>query len=559
MKRFILFLLLSVLATASGHAQMASSSSLRNAAKTASSGGRKFHKIHEQSRRASEAAKAAAAAAAAAKFNRIQTPSVSGDHIFFTDDKKRKIRDKSDRENPLTSHHTLVRPIPKVKSYMEMEDDRITAKYDSLKSIVTSGVELRWPYNLFRLADYAMRHDDEPFAITCLEHVKIDSLSPEYLEYLSRRYNWLKKYIPEISRAVTISAYCKMLEAKLQGSDRTSARLQNGDTLLIVTSQFNPSLNPLVVLSCFYDPSKEVVRYKEAADSIIATYDQWSDAFKDAFAYDFMATLLDNGEHCAAIDYFVNKPLKEFPVRQANFALDIATCAIATENDSLFSTYLHQALVLDTVAAEEYWSQLYNTKWDQYLDDPSQLNLADWLIESCPEPANNSFFLSLDMLKHMDDSDEASWIWSDISSYTPKQSTYRKAILYILDKGMAEDNGRSTADIAQWCRYIKAEMLLPDSATLDQGKAMLEALTESDDLDLRCKSIIGLAYISAHGLDMPKNGLKILKENIKLLDEPAVNSEIRNMWYDYMIALATRLGKTKDANKYLKLKDSTEN
>ena len=102
-------------------------------------------------------------------------------------------------------------------------------------------------------------------------------------------------------------------------------------------------------------------------------------------------------------------------------------------------------------------------------------------------------------------------------------------------------------------------MLQADPSTLDEGKRMLEAQVESDNIELRCMAIIGLAYIDAHGLDKPKEGLKILKKNLKLLDDPAVNSDIRNMWDDYMVTLATRLGKTKDADKYLKLKETTEN
>ena len=101
-------------------------------------------------------------------------------------------------------------------------------------------------------------------------------------------------------------------------------------------------------------------------------------------------------------------------------------------------------------------------------------------------------------------------------------------------------------------------MLLPDPTMLEEGKTLLDAQTESDNIELRCKAIIGLAYIASHGLDKPKEGLKILKKHIKLLDDPAVNSEIRELWYDYMAALSTRLGKTKDANKYLKLKETTK-
>ena len=120
------------------------------------------------------------------------------------------------------------------------------------------------------------------------------------------------------------------------------------------------------------------------------------------------------------------------------------------------------------------------------------------------------------------------------------------------------DEGLSRPDAEEWCRYVKAGMLLPDPTTLEEGKAMLNVLAESDNIELRCKAIISISFIAAHGLDKPKEGLKILKKHIKLLDDPAVNSEIRELWYDYMAAFSTRLGKTKDANKYLKLKEATK-
>ena len=439
-----------------------------------------------------------------------------------------------------------------------MAEERLAAEYESIKERVNSGTYVPIPFSYFQLADYALRHDDEPFAITCLEQVRVDRLAPELLELVGRLYVALHPFMPEISRAVVVSAYSKMVDAKLRGVDCDSTRMQQGDTLLMVTRQFNHSLNPLVTLSCIYDPSTEVERYKTAADSVIATYDQWSPEFQDTFSRHFLMTLIVSGETAAALDYFGRAPLKEFPERNVDFAIDLADCAIAERDATLFSVYLQQAVALDSVAAEEYWAELYKGNWENYLADPSQLELADWLVEMSPEPANNALLLSLDLLEQTSDPDEIPWEWNDTTTYTPEETTCRAAILHIIDKGLAVDEGLSRPDAVEWCRYVKAEMLLPDPTTLEEGKAMLDAQTESDNIELRCKAIIGLAYIAAHGLDKPKDGLKILKKNIKLLDEPAVNNEIHELWYDYMAALATRLGKTKDANKYLKLKEATK-
>ena len=272
----------------------------------------------------------------------------------------------------------------------------------------------------------------------------------------------------------------------------------------------------------------------------------------------FLMTLIGNGEGATALDYFGKAPLKEFPDANVDFSLDLADCAIAEQNATLFSAYLQQAVALDSVAAEEYWAELYDANWKAYLADPSQLELADWLIEMSPEPANNALLLSLDLLEQTNNPDEISWEWNDITTYTTEETTCRAAILHIIDKGLAVDEGLSRPDAEEWCQYLKAGMLLPDPTTLEEGKTLFDAQTESDNIELRCKAIIGLAYIASHGLDKPKEGLKILKKHIKLLDDPAVNSEIRELWYDYMAALSTRLGKTKDANKYLKLKETTK-
>lgn len=547
--------LLVILAVASGHAQGLSSGTkaLRIAPKTASSAsGKMVHKLEQQSRRAD---RAAAAAAAAGRLNARPSgiPIVPVPNLD-PDNQDRKKTDKNIYIRPVPKF----KPFPKIKTVSEMVDDLIAVRYDSIKCQIENGVYIPIPYGYFQIADYAMRHDDEQFAITCLERVRIDRLTPKILEWVGRRLVALHPFMPEITRAVVVSAYTKMIDAKLRGVDCDSTRMQQGDTLLMVTRQFNPSLNPLVTLSCIYDPSTEVERYKVAIDSVIATYDMWSPEFKDTFARHFLITLLGAGETAVALDYFGRMPLKEFPEKNVDFAIDLADCAIAERDATLFSAYLQQAVALDSVAAEEYWAELYKGNWEKYLADPSQLELADWLIETSPEPANTALLLSLDLLEQTSNPDEISWEWNDITNYTTKETTCRAAILHIIDKGLAVDDSLSRPDAVEWCRYVKAGMVLPDPVTLDEGKAMLNVLAESDNIELRCKAIISRSFIAAHGLDNPKEGLKILKKNIKLLDNPAVNNEIRELWYDYMAALATRLGKTKDADKYLKLKETTK-
>lgn len=557
MRRLLLLLFFGLLAVTGGQAQVLNNGvkTLRSVSNTASSGGKIMRNIQHQSRRTEQAARGYAAAnRVKLKPSGIRIVSVSN---LDNDDQKRKNRGGSHVRH-ITSKFIHVKPLPKIKTLSEYEDERIAAKYDSIKVLVSKGIYVGWPYNLFKIADYAMRHDDEQFAIDCIEQVHVDRMTPKYLEIICRRYPALHVFMPEISRTVAVSAYCKMLDAKLKGIDCDSVRMQNGDTLLIVTDQFNPSLNPLVVLSCFYDPSKEVMRYKEAADSVIATYDQWSDAFKDTFARDFMATLFDNDEALAALDYFGKAPLNEFPCNQADFALDMATCAVAIQNDSLFTHYYGRAFKLDSVAAGNYWTQLYNGVEERYAANPSQTELADWLIENHNTPADYALYLSGLLIEQYWPDTEFSWEWEMIADDTPERSTIRKAILHILNKGESVDEGCGNSNSAPYISYLKAEMLMANPLMVPVALSLLDNVASTSNPDLRCRAILGQAYIAGHGLDHPKEALKILKKNIKQLDDTSVTAEVREMWYDYMAALYTNLGKTKDAEKYRKLKKTNE-
>lgn len=558
MKRSFLFLLFGVLTLVSGQAQVMRggvqafrSASSRSVGSTMSASDKMIRNLQQQSRKAERAAREAAAA------GRIKTkpsgfPAVVPN--LDTDDRDSKNSLRYDHKiRPVIPRLTKLEPF-KIKTLNEMLDKLIAREYERAKPLVAQGRFDRDPESLFRYADYAKRHGDDAFAIECIEHISTRQLSPALLKRLSVCYPSLSEYMPEISRSVAIYAYSMMVDAKLRGEDCDSLRMQAGDTLLMVTGQYNPSLNPLVVLSCVYDPSKEVERYKEVADSVTVTYDQWSNGFKDTFARDFVLTLMGNGEYATVLDYFGREPLKQFPDSQACFALDMASSAMATQNEPLFNSYLQQAFALDSVATNDYWEKLYDGYWANFIDDPSQTELADWLLEISPMPANDALIMSRDLMERYWPETEYSWKWAELSDLTPDQNVARQATLHILDKGAAMDEGRSDPNIAPYSSYIKVAMLIYDPTMIADARALLDSLTVTDDPYLHCHVIVSEAYMAAHGLDKPKEALKILKKNIKLLDDPAVTADVRDMWYDYMAALCTSLGKTKDAEKYRKLK-----
>lgn len=557
MKRSLIIVLLAALALASGQAQTARSvrAVVASERKAASAGQQIARRIEAQSRQTQQSVREAARRI---KLKPSGVPSVIIPDLDTDDDKRTACLTPASKVKPITPHIPKLKPLPSPKSFKEIMDEVIAKEYDTFKSFVMKGLYDDNPKKLFLFADYAKRHNDEIFAVTCLERIRSEQVTPKLLENVMRSYPSLSEYMPEISRSVAICAYSMMLEAKLKGADCDSARMQSGDTLLLVTGQCNPSLNPLVVLSCFYDPSRLVERYKEAADSVTATYDQYSDAFKDTFARDFALTLMDNGEYDTALDYFGREPLKQFPDTGADYALDMASCALSTHNDSLFASYIERAHVLDSVAVNDYCARLYDWAWEYIIADPSQTGLADWLLENTPTPANNALILSGDIIERYWPESEQTWEWLERSRYSPEQETAQRTVFYIMDKGITLDEGRSEPIAALYISFIKAEMMMSDPTTVAETKSILDNLTASDHPDLRCRAMLGQAYLAAHGLDNPKEALKILKKNIKQLDNPDLTADTRALWYEYMAVLYTSLGKTKDAEKYLNMKEITK-
>lgn len=547
MKRFLIIFLLLALAVSGSQAQL-----VRGAGRAVRAGRNAASTSRNLMRNLEQAARVASAA------NRVKLKP-SGILIVpipnvDDDDQKRKNQGGNTRVSPIKSKLFNLPPLPKIKTLSEYRDERIAAMYDSIKTLVNKGAYLGWPYDLFKFADYAIRHDDEQFAIACLEQVNTDMVTPKYLELISRRYSSLTPFMPEISRDVAITAYYKMVKAKLLNADCNSARMQSGDILLTVTNQFNPSLNPLVVLSCFYDPAKEVERYKEAADSVIATYDRWSNAFKDTFARDFVGTLINKGEYATVLSYFGRTPFKQFPDTDVDFTIDMLSCALATHNDSLATTYLAQAVELNPTVADEYWVNYFNEVCDTFIADPTQIELADWILENSSSVPHNALTLACELIERYWSVDDTTWCWVDISDDSPEQTAARSATLHILDKGIANNDCMYGSEIHCKLLYIKTVMIVADTQKAAEVDDILKELKACDIADIRCLAFFQQAYIAGHGLDHPKDALKILKKHIKRLDDPSISDYVRESWYDYMATLYTNLGKTKDAEKYRKQK-----
>lgn len=85
---------------------------------------------------------------------------------------------------------------------------------------------------------------------------------------------------------------------------------------------------------------------------------------------------------------------------------------------------------------------------------------------------------------------------------------------------------------------------------------LLEADKSSGLNDLRAQTILLQAFITAHGLDNPKAGIKLLEKKSSKFDAPDVDKTNRFLLYDYLTELFTA---TKNNKKAAKAKEKRDN
>lgn len=454
--------------------------------------------------------------------------------------------------------------LPKFKSSLESINKRMAETYPAAKELIAQGLFDKYPMMLFVWANYAKLQGDDDVAVEFMGHIDPMALTPAILYKFSNAFPAIQEYGPELVRSLNMIAYTQMAKAKYAGTDCDSARMQAGDTLMIVTDKYRPYLTPLAELSCFYDPSKEIGRYKVAADSLLTNYSRLTQQFKDVFFSDFLSTLYNADEYKTAIEYFERAPLKSYPDSLADFTLRLASCAIGLNDSERFDRYVKQALTIDSVAAQDYWEGIYSSQLDYFIANPTQTEVADWLLENTDYPADAALDAAIAVMSHyFPDDQEDNWEWPDSTTYTTAQLTARDGIIYILDRICTLDI--SNADLATLANidYLKASLICTlDHRTaeavdiLDRSSRELTKNPATETDNTRCLITIMQAYIAGHGLDKPKKAMKILQKNITQLDLQGVSNDTRSSWYHYMALLSKRSGKTNDYEKYIRLKEN---
>lgn len=456
----------------------------------------------------------------------------------------KRFKAKVQRKNPSLNSTITGIVLPDYTSWMD----------EYIMKRVMSGMIDSLPEQLIKQADIAMKDGDSVLVERCLERA-LQNLSPAQLTAIPSTYPSLEEYMPALIQTMVTRDYINMLDGKQQEESADTSAIKEGELMLLLSDKYLPALRPLTAIS--YVPAyRDAAHYRCAADSLMSNDMGWTPCFEQRFYGDMLATLYDAGEYEEALRCFGNEPAKLYADSIVDFQLKLCSCAVFSHDNDRYNYYFKKASENDTATTQAYFDMLYQHCMNRFLENPTQKELGDWLIDNTITPLSSAYLISRSLLKRYLHTGE-SWSWDERFPINQTQQEIRNASLGLLDKANAVDNGRATAGdsiSAEYLRFIMtASDVQPHNAVIEYLESLDRrmAANPSDNINnLRCQVAIAMAFYSGHGIDSPKKGLKILKKNIQLLEAPGVSHYTKSAYYGYMEALFTALGKKKEAAEY---------
>ena len=365
--------------------------------------------------------------------------------------------------------------------------------------------------------------------------------------------------MPALIQEILALDYLKMLSRKKNGEATDSTQQRGNGIMLLLSNKYIPALKPLAEISYLPDSVEDIVRYKWAADSIMVEEMGWAPLFEINFYDDMLTTLINGEEYETLLQYFGREPAKQYADSIIDFQLALSSCALFANDYDKFAYYYNRIAETDSTIAKNYFREIYQQYQQQFLEHPTQKEVGDWLMENSDEPVATALSLLGHLLeRYWPDTD--SWEWGKNITLTRTQRDIRSAIFSLLDKARELDNGRaSITDLlsADFMRFTLTVADNPDTEkALDELRHLIQRMNDDSSEeanDLRCVATVFLAFYTGHGLDSPKKALKILEENLKLLDAPGISQNSKSLYYSYLADLYTALNKKKKAEKYRSL------
>ena len=430
-------------------------------------------------------------------------------------------------------------------------EKRLQQDYLDFKEKFAAGECDTVPFSLLLWSCYADRKGDSELSRQAYEKSKSEHLTVhDVLMYCS-----LGRDIPErrseLIRYVVEQDYVFGEEGLSQFTpDSIGKRYRK--QLIELSERYTPGMVPLIDIVYRSDDSDKVNLFHTAADSILSGASSFQPHIQDHIFLTLLQEFVEAGQYEDALSYFAKEPLASLVKNNAIALLYLCDASIGLGDVDRFNYYLQCAMNVDSILAEEYYQEYYKRCYDILVEDPSDENLVDWLIEVNEYPVEIAFLLVGDIMdRHFPDQGlPDTFEWSDMSEFSMDELEIIKSIVYIGTEALGADESRSEELVRDHLILIIAIWMTTDPTEIENALRYIEILNDKIEKEtdpsydnLRILLVYARAYIAAHGMDKPKEAFKILNKVNKKIETMTLDPTVRMMYWQYLRAVSDALGK----------------
>lgn len=431
-------------------------------------------------------------------------------------------------------------------------------EYASFKEKYATGMYDTRPWELLSNSSYADCHGETDFARELYQKAKSRYLTVQDVYHFCKNCKGLRENCGDLIAYIVQRNYIYRAGdiVPFKADSITEAHKQQ---LLELAREHAPDLVPVIEIVYRADDSRLLDLYSTVTDSIISGTAAFETAIQNHIISVTLDELIKAKKFDEALKYFTSEPLTTFAAGNADIALTLCEAARGKGDTDKFDYYLKIAGNIDSIAARQYYDDYYSQMIDLLVDNPTNLELADWLIanNACPAELAMTLIEKIEERYTPKDYDvNKSYEWSDKSQLTAEQLHVQAAILHIADCALNSTEGNSSQLAKDHLKLIYAITLTTDSAEIGKASGLISELTDKvsgindpDYDNLRIGLVVARAYIAAHGIDRPKEAYDILNRQTKVIENMSLDPSLEFPFWQYLLNVSELIGKKKTSKK----------
>ena len=212
--------------------------------------------------------------------------------------------------------------------------------------------------------------------------------------------------------------------------------------------------------------------------------------------------------------------------------------------------------------------EFYRFSYDNLVENPTDDNLAFWVIETSERPIETASMLFKDIMQRYfpNSSVLSTFEWSDMSDFNSEELEILSSMAHIGLTAIEEDDGKSEDITKDFLIYNIALWMTVDPTEIENAERDIDYLnektaTESDKRydNLRALLIYAKAYIAGHGMDNPQKAYNLLKKAEKSIEKMDLEPDVKIMYWQYLRALGEATGDQNEVNRCDSIIDNIQN